>query len=621
MFEDFKSTLNWLDILVIVLYMLGTLAIGYVAQRKMAKNMENFFLAGRKVPGWANGFSYAAACLNSDVAPAYIAWTVGTGLFISWLYVSRFGLAFMIGGLLFAVFWRRLKLFTSPEFYELRFPGKAGATLRGWIATRSAFIAIVAWSGTGLLGISKVTEPVFGWDKLETIAIIIPAVMLYVFMSGYLGVIYTDVFQTIVMIAASLAMCGFVLHEFGGPAGLLAALERVGKPEVLNSFPPLTHADLGAVAVVTLFLATGIGYGGDVAPMGGAMEGQRILSSKNEREAVKMYVWTEIILFVLLLVLTLPGLAAIAKWPEMHEASRAARETVFGQLLVEYMPPGLMGLAIAALLAAIMSTLSANFNFGAQIATNDLYRRFLVRDKPEKHYIFVGRGVLFLICALSIIVALKAESMINVAVFMIGLSSAELAANWAQWWWWRFNSAGRLAASFGGPAIYLLVRFVATPLLAKQGIELGEFPQVLVAMGLTAVLWVTVTLLTPPQPEAELIEFYKRARPMGFWGPIRRALGEPERQHDLAMILKGFGLAALGAAWIAAMLICFSNLFVGLYAKGAAYGAGAIVGAVLFKIGFTHYVDTVLKGAGDEQAAEAAAAQDAATSSVKGVDV
>ena len=110
-----------LDYLVIATYMVVTLAVGFWFRRSSGKSMESFFLGGRKLPGWANGFSQAAACLNSDVAPAYIAWTVGTGLFVCWLYISRFALALMIGGILFAVFWRKLRLFTAPEFYGLRF--------------------------------------------------------------------------------------------------------------------------------------------------------------------------------------------------------------------------------------------------------------------------------------------------------------------------------------------------------------------------------------------------------------------------------------------------------------------------------------------------------------------
>ncbi|MFA5264778.1 MAG: hypothetical protein WC378_13225 [Opitutaceae bacterium] len=607
--QDAASKFSSLDYLVIGLYMLGTLGIGLYFKRSSGKSMEDFFLGGRRLPGWANGFSLAAACLNSDVAPAYIAWTAGTGLFVCWLYISRFGLALMVGGILFAIFWRKLNLFTSPEFYEMRFPGRIGSLIHIWIAIRSAFIAIVAWSGVGLLGMSKVTEPVFGWSKVQTIVIIVPAVLLYVFTSGYLGVVFTDVFQSLVMIIAGCVLCGFIVYDFHGPAALLKSAVAGGGTEMMNSFPPLDHGELGLVAVIAWFIGTGIGYGGDVAPMSGAMEGQRIFSCRNGREAAKMYIWTEIVLFVLLLTVTLPGLAAVARWPEYHTATRAVRETAFGNLIVTYMPHGLLGLQIAALMAALMSTLSANFNFGAQVVTNDVYKRFMRPQCTDKHYLFVGRMVLFLICGLSVIVALKAESLITVAIFMLGLSSAEYAANWAQWWWWRFNSYSRLAASLGGPLIFLLVRFALAPLLSAHGGPLlSEWYQVLVSIALTTVLWTVVTLLTPPQDEKILMDFYRRAQPLGFWGPIREKLGIKETRQDKTLIATGFGLAVLGTVWIGAVVLGLSNLFVGLYWKMLGFGAVAAVGGWFFFRAFQRFMETLMARSHVEECEESQSA-------------
>lgn len=596
MAHDFTSKIDSLDLLVIALYMVCTLGIGLYFKRRAGRSMEEFFLGGRRLPGWANGFSLAAACLNSDVAPAYVAWTVGTGLFVCWLYISRFGLAFMIGGILFAIFWRKLNLFTSPEFYELRFPGKIGSLMHIWIAVRSAFIAIVAWSGVGLLGLAKVAGPIFGWSKVETIIIIVPAVLLYVFTSGYLGVVFTDVFQSAIMIIAGFILCGCILHDFHGPAALLKGVVAGGGEEMVRSFPPLHHGELGLVAVVAWFIGTGVGYGGDVAPMAGAMEGQRIFSCRDGREAAKMYVWTEIILFILLLTVTLPGLAAVARWPELHTATRAVRETAYGSLLVSYMPHGLLGLQIAALMAALMSTLSANFNFGAQVVTNDVYRRFIHPQGADEHFLFVGRMVLFLICGLSVIVALQAESLITVAIFMLGLSSAEYAANWAQWWWWRFNAYGRLAASFGGPVVFLSVRFALTPLLSTHGGPLlSEWYQILISIALTTVLWVGVTLLTPPQEEKILMDFYRRAQPLGFWGPIRRQLGIEDTRQDRTLIVKGFGLAILGMAWVGAAVLAISNLYVGQYGNVVGFGISAVVGGLFFFKGFQRFMATMME--------------------------
>ena len=200
--------------------------MGLMLRRRAGNDMEGYFLAGRKMPGWLNGCSYAATCLNADVAPAYCGMTVITGAFICWWYLSRFGLALMIGGVLFAVLWRRLSIMTSPEFYELRFSGTPAVAIRTWVALRSAFVAVVAWTGAGLLGMHKVAQPMLGWDLWTTFAVVVPIILFYVLLSGYVGVVISDFFQTLVIIGASLTLMWAVLADFGGPAGLHDALVR-----------------------------------------------------------------------------------------------------------------------------------------------------------------------------------------------------------------------------------------------------------------------------------------------------------------------------------------------------------------------------------------------------------
>ena len=314
-----------------------------------------------------------------------------------------------------------------------------------------------------------------------------------------------------------------------------------------------------------------------------------------------MYVWTEVILFLLLVVICLPGLGALARWPWLHTAPRAQREQAFGMLLQAYLPPGYLGLAIAALMASLMSTLSANFNFGAQVATSDLYRRFIHPQASEKHFLFVGRIILFVICLMSIFVALQAESLITIAVFMLGLSSAEYAANWAQWWWWRFNASGRLAASFGGPLIFIGVRFGLTALLKHHGgYALSEWDAVLISIALTTLLWLAVTLATPPQEERVLMEFYRKARPLGCWGPIRAKCGLPDSKLDRSLIGRGFGGALLGAAWIAAAILAISNLYIGKYIKGGALGTGALIGGLVFFKTFQWFIEVIIARTSEE---------------------
>lgn len=580
--------LDLLDYGVIAAYFAVLIGMGWYFRKAAQQDLESYFLAGRKLPGWLNGCSYAVTCMNADVAPAYCGMTVITGTFICWWYLSRFGLALMIGALLFAVFWRRLALVTSPQFYELRFSGAPALTIRSWVALRSAFIAVVAWTGAGLLGMHKVTSPLLGWDKTETFLYVIPVILFYVLLSGYIGVVWSDFFQSLIIIASSLLLMGSVWRDFGGPVALHDQLLSQIGPSAVSWLPPADHEMLGLMGIIAWTVGTAIGYGGDAAPMSGAMEGQRILSCKNGREASKMYVWTQIVLFFMLATLTLPALGAMAKWPGLYHGD-INKELAFGMLLREYLPHGLLGLAIAGILAAIMSTVSSNMNFGAQVFVNDVYARSLVKNASTKHYMFVGRVIATIIVALAIVVASGAEDVINISVFMLGLSSAELTANWGQWWWWRFNGYARLAASFGGPLIFLINKFFVFPTYFPTVTGEITYQVVLCSMAATFVLWVIVALSTKPEPEALLIEFYRRARPMGWWGPIAAKAGVATEPGAMP-IISGLIFAAFGAAAVGASVIAFSAAYVAQWEIVATGGIVAFVMGVLFKVSYSHYM-------------------------------
>ena len=465
--------------------------------------------------------------------------------------------------------------------------------MRTWVSLRSAFIAVVAWTGAGLLGLAKVSEGLLGWDRWETYAVVIPVILLYVLLSGYIGVVVSDIAQTAILIVSSLVLMALVLVDFGGPAGLVggpaglyASLVEQFGPGVVAWHPPTSHELLGIMGVIAWTVGTAVGYGGDVAPMAGAMEGQRLLSCRNSREASKMYIWTEVMLFLMLVLLTLPALGAMAKWPGLADGT-INKELSYGMLLGHYLPPGLLGLALVAMFASIMSTVDSNMNFGAQVFVNDIYRRSLRPDASMKHYMNVGKVVMFVIMAASLLVATHATNVIDISIFMLGLSSAELTANWGQWWWWRFNGPARLAASFGGPLIFLANKFIVFEYFVDAGQD-TTYAVVLCSIAATCVLWIAVALLTKPDPEEKLIEFYRRCRPMGWWGPIAHRAGvEPSGWRP---IFSGMLLAVLGTATVAAATIGMSVMYIARWKLAAATVGPALVGAVIFKIAYGRYM-------------------------------
>jgi Na+/proline symporter len=386
-----------------------------------------------------------------------------------------------------------------------------------------------------LLAAYKIMGPVAGMGKTATMLWVVPVSFLYVFLAGYKGVVVSNLIQMAIFLVGTVAVAALTVAHFGGPAAMAAQLVSTygeAGSNMLALVPPVNHDVFPLAAALAWLLGQTIGYGGDAAPMGGAVEGQRILSSRTPRDAVMMYVVTALTTFSCVLLVSLPCVAAPLLWPHLRDPG-ADRELAYGLLMKQVLPHGLLGLAIAGLLAGVMSTVSDNINFGSQVMVSDLYQRWVLPRASERHYLLAGKACMLVTLVMALLVVYNVTIMFDVAVFMLTLSCAELPANWAQWWWWRFNGKARVAASFGGAAIFCVV-VLGPKLLGWLGVTLAAslvlpwWWQTFLVMGLTTALWVGVALLTKPDPRPVLDEFYRRARPLGSWGPVRTAYA-PDR--------------------------------------------------------------------------------------------
>jgi hypothetical protein len=247
----------------------------------------------------------------------------------------------------------------------------------------------------------------------------------------------------------------------------------------------------------------------------------------------------------------------------------------------------MLGLLFVVMLAAVMSTIGSNLNFGAQVLVSDVYRRYLRPAETDQHYMWIARLATVLILSLALLVAYKIDLIFRVAVFMLGFSAAELPANWAQWWWWRFNRWGRLAASFGAPVILVAVTFL-----------LPHWPwwnQTYLVVALNTILWITVTLVTPPDSPEVLTRFYGRARPLGHWGPVRRLESSCDSGEHTGtggkMILAGLLLAIIGATSVALLVLGLSHLYAGSYTRGVLELTGFALGGGVFFAAYGAHLD------------------------------
>ena len=618
------------DQVVVALYLIASLAIGLVASRWLRSpkgaaapehedKEDDYFLAGRRVPGWVNGVSYAATALNADVGPTYCGFAVVVGLPIAFFYLPRFALAWMIAAALFAVRWRQLGVRTGPEFYALRFGGQRTRFVRVYSALFAVCVNMVPWIGAGMLGVHKIFGPTFGieataldWGiepKLLTLSIVLPVLMLYVWTSGFAGVVVTDVMQTMVIVGASVMLLVAVLAEHGGPSGLAAGIEAAlpdYSGEVLSTWPVWGHRVLGPVVVLAWLIVPTVGRGGSVD-----LEGQRIFSCKSDRDAAQMNVWAEIGLFVMLLLLTLPTLGLLIDHPDLYLAEPGEREKAYGLLLDEYLPVGLLGVALAALLASVMSTISSHLSYGSQTLVNDVLRQVYPDVKAlapgNVGAVWAGRALMLVVLAGGIAVTYNAESLIGIAITLGGMYGATATVYWGQWWWWRVNFWSWATAMIGGPIVYVLLGGLSFGDLRIDGVldmwlwwaeqsAVSESAaqgmamlQAALGMGLTFAAWVTVTLFTAPEPMDVLKAFYRKARPMGGWNPVREACLADDPDWEAppkGLLVGGLGVATLGAIAISSGVLCLSVVTVARWGEAAALGAVAVVGGLAFKRAF-----------------------------------
>ncbi len=590
-----------IDAGIVGVYLIGSFAIGILASRVLrsgSKGEDGYYLAGRKVPGWVNGISYAVTAMNSDVAPAYCGFTVVVGLSAAWLYLSRFGLAMMLIAMLFAVRWRQLKINTGPEFLSLRFGGGLGTFSRVYLSLYSVVVGMIPWIGAGLLGVHMIFGPIFGIEhKATTLLLVLPILIVYVWVSGYTGVLVTDVLQTMIILLANAILLFAVLWQFGGPTQLADAVQTAlpeHASDALSILPVPGHPVMSPLLVLAWTLVSTIGVGGNVN-----IDGQRMMSCRSAVDAAKVGIWGQLALFAMLLLLTLPTLGAIANHPEMYTATPAEREAVYGIMLHDYLPVGLLGVALAALLASVMSTIDSQLNYGSQTLVNDVVRQFKP-DLSQRVAVQIGRVLILVILAMGVVVMYASESLIGIAILLAGMFGSSLVFGWGQWWWWRVNIWSWCTATLGGPIVYFALGFAlkAWPLWQAK-LEEGEavaqgmgMLQAVIAMAATTSLWIIVTLVTPPQDMATLKAFYRRAKPMGAWGPVRRALeaeGDcPETPRGL--IVGGMAAAVMGAVWITLAVLAISELVVGEYLVAVLLGGGAVITALLFKQAFHWHI-------------------------------
>ena len=525
-------------------YLVFTLVLGlWLARRNSGE--EDYFVAGRRLSGWLAGASMAATTFSIDT-PLYVAGLIGSrGLAGNWEWWS-FGLAHVAMAVVFAPLWRRSGVLTDAAFTELRYGGPAAAWLRGIKAFLLALPVNCIGIGYAFLALRKVVEALgivsgspaaFGVpDTLWLLAVVALMVLAYTVAGGLWAVVVTDLVQLVLALLGALAVAVAALHAAGGMGGLLGQLEGMNRPELLSLVPWTiedggVHWLEGAGISVPMFLAyIAVQWWSFRRSDGGGEFIQRMLATRDEQQA-RLAGWVFLVVNYLVRswLWVVVALAALVLLPDQGDW-----ELSYPALAVQLLPPVALGLVVVSLVAAFMSTVSTSVNWGASYLTHDLYQRFIRPRAGSGELLLVGQLTTVLLLMLGVVTALISDSIGTVFRLVIAIGSGPGVVLVLRWFWWRVNAAAELAAMLCGFVVGLLTSVLPVVRIEDYGLRLA------VITGVSAVVWLSAMLLTPPESEAVLETFIRKVQPPGpGWARLRQRF-QVEPQESLSTLLARF---------------------------------------------------------------------------------
>ena len=545
------------DILVIALYGVVVLALGVVFARRAGRSVEDYFLAGRRLPWWIAGTSMAATWFAADAPLATAGIVRERGLYANWLWWYE-GTGLMMLVFFYAKLWRRAGIITDAELIELRYSGRPAAILRGFSALYQGLLRNAVVMGWVMLAMVKFSQVLLGWNPAFTLTVCVLTALVYTAAAGLWGVAATDLLQFVVGMAGSLVLAGIVLATVGGGGALVDAIRALPEagPGALDLVPSPARVgplELGSFACLILFLWVRSGQGDGYLA-------QRLFAARDERHAMMGALWFA---FAGIVLMTWPwivvGLGSLIVLPASTagEALAADPELAYPMMIGELMPAGLRGLVVAAFLAAFMSTMDTHLCWGASYLVNDVYRRFMRRAADESHYVRVSRIAVALLAVLAALVAWQMTSIQRAWIYVIELT-AGIAFVWLlRWYWWRVNAwaeivamAGSVLLANGGALVGLADRLGLVPAAFADSVALFygseyDFLRATVIVLVCTILWVAVALSTRPDDADVLEAFYRRVRPGGWWGPVAAAAGDVVVDGSSATRWLGFFLGTV----------------------------------------------------------------------------
>ena len=586
------QTLDWS---IIIGFFIISMLIGLYASRTAGKSAADYFLSGRNMPWWLLGVSMVATTFSCDT-PNLVADIVRGehGVAGNWVWWA-FLLTGMLTVFVYAKLWRRSNVMTDLEFYEIRYGGKPAAFLRGFRAVYlGAFFNILVIAVVSL-ALIKIGAVMLQWSALKTLLIASTITVIYSAIGGLKGILLTDFFQFIIAMIGSFGAAYVILNmeQVGGLETLVAHAEVVPK---LNMLPDFSDKD-ALLSLLVLPLAVqwwSVWYPGS-EPGGGGYIAQRMLSAKNEKGAVFATLFFNVahyalrpwpwILVALASLIIFPDIQSmVTAFPDVD--ANIIKDDFAYPAMLSFLPTGLLGLVVASLIAAFMSTASTQLNWGSSYIVNDFYHRFIKPDASDRELVNVGRIATVLLMLFAGLFALQLSTALEGFKILMQVGAGTGLVFILRWFWWRINAYTEISAMVISFLVALYFKFGHEQLgfeALSSGVEL------VAGVGITSVGWLVVTFMTPATDPEILKKFYGTVRPGGpGWKDLEaelaasgETLGTDKQAWDVPT---GILCMLLGCISVYTALFAVGNVLYGNMGLAAGLGAASAISAgLLFK--------------------------------------
>ncbi len=617
--------LVWYDWAIIWGYIIFAFGLGIWHSKKSLSSMNEYFASGKDTPWWILGTSIVATTFAADTPLAISGLVVKQGIWGNWYWWNG-ALAGMIALFFMSRLWHRANILTDTELVEIRYSGKPAAILRGFRALYFAIpynCLVMGWVNLAMAKIIVVVlnlqpyHPVMIGDttwiintKMASIFFCFVLTLTYTSLAGLTGVMLTDFVQFILAMAGAIYLAVVAVYDIGGIHFVMDHIKTIypaqKAAEITSIFPPLSwngisSAFSGAFGAFMIYIGLQWWTCGNTD--GGGYAAQRLISAKNEKHAFLGYLWYNIAHFCLrpwpwIIV----GLCAAVLFPYIPGADGTLPDPEKGyiKVMVKYLPNGLLGLMLTSFLAAYMSTIDTQMNWGASYLTNDFYKRFFKKQASEKHYVKASVVATIIIAICAAIFTYMLESIVGAWQLLTAIFSGIGLVYLLRWLWWRVNAWSELAAistSFILAGIQKLMtsqlfqQHIFTPSVQESlpdwvnksvmGYANLTFPfNLLVLVPICTIVWVTITLLTKPVEEKQLIEFYKRVRPPGpGWHHIAIQCPDVPKPDPMGHTWVNYllGITSIYSALIGMGYLVFTRYLTGLILLAITVGCGILL--------------------------------------------